>query len=198
MSPLSHADFTRPTLAFLLLSAGAGLVLAVTTPAQSPARSASSHTEHSSSHRVVVVNGKTVVDEKIVDGKQAPADSGAPPAPSPNADALLRELRARLRAAGADLPALDPVESRAESSSSADASSSDRDRHEAKSSDRARERNGPPSTDRRGHRADGTPHTEIPRDRRSILGGDRDRVPAARSTPPTPQDSARRDPDRRR
>ncbi len=101
-------------------------VLTPAAPAQAPrADSHTSQSAHSSSHRVVVVDGKTVVDETIVDGKQVRsgggggAGGGLPPGIDP--EAMLRELRARMPDVGHDLP---PVGKDAPSKSSAHASSS--------------------------------------------------------------------------
>ena len=57
----------------------------------------SSHSSHTVTHRVVVENGRTVVDERTENGSPVPAGgpgpAGVPPLPAIDADEMLRKLR---------------------------------------------------------------------------------------------------------
>ncbi len=105
-----HTEPEMSRIALVVAVLGLPLV-ALSAPAQarahakseSSAKSSGGETKqssHSSSHKVVVVNGKTVVDEKIVDGKKVgrglKLSSGKLPAGMPdlNIDDLLRRARA--------------------------------------------------------------------------------------------------------
>lgn len=69
--------------------------LALASTALAQGDRSSSSTTHTSSHRVVVKDGKTLVDEKTVDGK--PVDGRAAPAPAPALPIDLQEMLDRVR-----------------------------------------------------------------------------------------------------
>ena len=69
----------------------------------------SSHSSHTVTHRVVVENGRTVVDERTENGSPVPAGgpgpAGVPPLPAIDADEMLRKLREQVeREVGGGLP----------------------------------------------------------------------------------------------
>lgn len=76
----------------------------------------SSRSSQTVTHRVVVVNGKTIVDERTENGRPAPAGRGAgsaggagglPPLPELDAEEMLRKLREQVeRDIGGGLPPL--------------------------------------------------------------------------------------------
>jgi hypothetical protein len=74
-------------------------------------QSDSSRSSHTSTHRVVVENGRTVVDERTENGSPVPAGgagpgpAGVPPLPAIDADEMLRKLREQVeREVGGGLP----------------------------------------------------------------------------------------------
>ena len=86
---------TRIPQALLLLA-----TLAVTGFATAQKR-AESTSKQTSTHRVVVVNGKTIVDEKTVDGRRVPSKGVDAPLPGLDPQKMIRELRDRMRKAEA-------------------------------------------------------------------------------------------------
>ena len=81
--------------------------------ANADARSSdSSRSSHSVTHKVVVVNGKTIVDERTENGRPTPAGGaggagpvGLPPLPELDAEEMLRTLREQVeREIGGGLP----------------------------------------------------------------------------------------------
>ncbi len=75
----------------------------------------SSRSSHTVTHKVVVVNGKKIVDERTENGRPAPAGGGAggagpvglPPLPDLDAEEMLRKLREQVeREVGGGLPPL--------------------------------------------------------------------------------------------
>jgi len=86
--------------------------------AEAHATADGSRSSQSVTHRVVVINGKTVVDERTVDGKPVPggvagpAGGGFPPLPPLGTDPeeMLRKLREQMeREMGGDLPPMPPM-----------------------------------------------------------------------------------------
>ena len=83
----------RFSLSLLAILISAGLAGA---QKKSDAKAGSSSTK-TSTHRVVIVNGKKIVDEKTVNGKKVPSSGDIDLPSGEDAEEMLRKLRERMR-----------------------------------------------------------------------------------------------------